>query len=97
MEDRLMQEDGFRAFLERPENKLTENGVAFRMSKARKAMEYLGTDLDEVVSDDDAMYDALVELQKYEDPKHNPMQNALRKYYIFRNGREFPQLRYYKR
>mgnify|MGYP001024231065 FL=1 len=53
--------------------------------------------MDSIVADDDKMYDSLVELQKHEDPKHNPMQNAVRKYYIFKNGKEFPQLRYYKR
>ena len=43
------------------------------------------------------MYDSLVQLKPHEDPAHTPMQNALRKYYKFVNGKEFPQLRYYKR
>lgn len=90
-----MQEDLYKAFLLK--NGLTENGINSRLAKARKAEEILGVGLDGIVVNDDKMYDALVALQAHEDPKHNPMQNALRKYYIFKTGKEFPQLRYYKR
>jgi hypothetical protein len=38
-----------------------------------------------------------VALKPHEDPAHTPMQNAVRKYYKLVNGKEFPQLRYYKR
>lgn len=34
---------------------------------------------------------ALETLQKHENPTHNPMQNAVRKYYKFRNGKDFPR------
>lgn len=74
-----------------------QNGVAFRMSKARNAEAILGKDLDSVVTDDALMYQALVTLQAHEDPKHNPMQNAVRYYYRFRNGRDFPSKKAYER
>lgn len=90
-----MLENEFRTFLEK--GNLTGNGVAFRMSKARKAESILRANLDAVVSEDNAMYDALTKLSAMENPAHNPMQNAVRKYYIFKNGKEFPQLRYYRR
>ena len=86
-----MDEVGFRISLEADENGLTDNGIAFRISKGKKAEEILGMDLDNVVSDDDTMFTALNKLQECEDPRHNPMQNAVRKYYIFRNGKEFPR------
>lgn len=91
-----MLETTFKMFLEQS-GKLTENAIKSRISKANAAERILGYSLDVVVADDDRMYDALVALQPHEDPKHNPMQNAVRKYYLFKNGKEFPQLRYYKR
>ena len=72
-----------------------QSAVAYRMSKARKAEEILKMSLDIVVSDDDIMYESLLELQSHENPAHNPMQNAVRKYYIFINGKAFPQMRHY--
>ena len=47
--------------------------------------------------DDDLMYDSLMKLKPLENPKKNPMQNALRKYYYYRNGKEFPRLNNYQR
>lgn len=88
-----MDESGFRCSLEADENNLTDNGINFRISKGKKAEEILGMDLDDVVSSDKTMLSALERLQDYEDPTHNPMQNAVRKYYIFRNGKEFPRKR----
>ena len=78
----------FREYLE--SQKLTQNGIASRMAKIGKIESILGTTMDNVVSNDTRMYQALVALQEHEDPKHNPMQNVLRKYYAFKNGREFP-------
>ncbi len=86
-----MDEYGFRCSLEEDENNLSEKGINSRISKGKKAEEILGMDFDTVVSSDSTMLSALETLQKYEDPSHNPMQNALRKYYIFRNGKEFPR------
>ena len=86
-----MDELGFRTSLKVDENNLTDNGINFRISKGRKAEEILGMGLDDAVSSDSTMFSALKKLQDYENPTHNPMQNALRKYYIFRNGKEFPR------
>ena len=93
-----MIEAQFREFLGNDPG-ITSKDIAVRsrVAKAEKAEEILCRSLDEIVANDDLMYDSLVALQAHEDPKHNPMQNAVRKYYIFKNGRAFPQLRYYKR
>ena len=86
-----MDEIGFRKFLEDDKHGLTSGGIFSRISKAKRAEEILEMDLDNVVSSDSTMLEALKKLQNYEDPAHNPMQNAVRKYYIFRNGKEFPR------
>lgn len=91
------RETEFEKFLLQEKTINSKKAVLSRMSKARKAEDILGHTLDTIVSDDDLMYDSLVALKPHEDPAHTPMQNAVRKYYKFRNGKEFPQLRYYKR
>lgn len=91
-----MLEREFRLFLEQS-GKFTDTAINSRIAKANVAERILGYSLDFAVANDDKMYDSLVALQPHENPKHNPMQNAVRKYYIFKNGKEFPQLRYYKR
>ena len=93
----MMLEEGFKSFLQADPQIESDKAVSSRMAKARKAEHVLEMDLDSVVASDDQMYDALVKLRQNEDPAHSPMQNALRKYYIFINGKEFPQLRYYRR
>ena len=56
------------------------------------ADDYIEKSLDEVVADDKEMYFALIKLQEVDNPKHAARQNALRKYYTFKNGKEFPRL-----
>lgn len=93
----MQRETEYRDFLMQEKSITSMKAVDSRMAKARKAEIILGQQLDTVVSDDDLMYDSLVALKPHEDPAHTPMQNAVRKYYKMVNGKEFPQLRYYKR
>ncbi len=93
----MKKEEDFKCFLLHEKTINSQKAVASRMSKARKAEDILGQQLDLVVANDDLMYDSLVALKPHEDPAHTPMQNAVRKYYKFLNGKEFPQLRYYRR
>ena len=88
-----MNERDFENFLNKAST--TPAATATRLKWAKKAEELLGMSLDTVVSDDDTMFEALHKLRENEDPKHNRIQNAVRKYYQFRNGKEFPKLRYY--
>lgn len=91
-----MKEHDFEIFLSaEPTITSKDKAVATRMRKARKAESVLGYSLDVAVSDDDLMYESIIALQPQEDPAHTPMQNAVRKYYKFVNGKEFPKLRYY--
>lgn len=93
----MRNESGFEEFLLQEKTINSRKAVSSRMSKARKAESILGQELDVIVADDDLMFDSLKALQPYEDPAHTPMQNAVRKYYKFQNGKEFSQLRYYRR
>ena len=90
-----MLEQAFEIYLTNDPAISSPNAVKYRMSKARKAEEILRTSLDVVVSDDDRMYEALEELQQHENSKSNPMQNVVRKYYKFKNQREFPRKKDY--
>lgn len=93
----MKREEKFKEFLTSEKTITSSKAVASRMVKARKAEETLDLELDVIVADDDLMYDSLIALQPYEDPAHTPMQNAVRKYYKFINGKEFPRLKQYKR
>lgn len=92
-----MQEEFFMNSMEKDHKLSGEHGAQTRKSLALKAEEILGLDLETVVADDDLMYDSLMKLKPLENPKKNPMQNALRKYYYYRNGKEFPRLNNYQR
>lgn len=76
---------------------LTSNGIASRVAKINKIELILDNTMDNIVSNDTLMYKALVSLQMHEDPKHNPMQNVLRKYYSFNNGKDFPKKNEFER
>ena len=88
-----MDIDGYVRFLEG--QGLSPAGVATRKRKLQEAEEYIHKDLDSVVIDDNKMYYALIKLQEIDDPAHTPRQNALRKYYCFKKGKEFPRLNKY--
>ena len=92
-----MDEAKLRKALEGGAEALSEKAVASRLSRARKAEEILGTDLDEVVSDDDMMFRALVFLRDDGREHNGNLQNSVRWYYRAVNGRRFPRLAEYAR
>lgn len=92
-----MDEAKLRKALEGGKEALSEKAVASRLSRARKAEEILGSDLDEVVTDDDMMFRALVFLRDDEREHNGNLQNSVRWYYRAVNGRRFPRLSDYAR
>jgi membrane-bound lytic murein transglycosylase MltF len=92
-----MREEQFYNFLITDENiKSKVKAVSSRMSRARNVEKSLNINLDVVVKDDDTMYNTLLTLK--EDFKDNgKLQNAVRKYYVFINHKEFPSMVKYKR
>jgi hypothetical protein len=96
-EGKLMIESGFEDFLS-TETTITskDKAVKTRMSKARAVEKMLGENLDSVVSNDEKMYNALLLINANLNNKNGAYSNALRKYYIFKNGREFPRISSYE-
>ena len=90
-----MIKDAFQLFLQHDPSIISDKAVISRIAKAQKAEQILGHSLDYIVSNDDIMFESLILLQSYENPAHNPMQNAVRKYYKFLRGKDFPRLNDY--
>lgn len=84
-----MREKDFEIFLENEPSISSHKAVLSRLVKARKAEKILGKSLDVIVSDDNTMLDALNKLKQFENPMHNSLQNAVRKYYKFANNKNF--------
>ena len=91
-----MDTAGFRSFLEEDPEISSEKAITSRISKLADAEKILGRDVDEIVESDDLMYASLTELRNHENIAHSPRQNALRKYYAFKTGKEFPRLKGYE-
>ena len=91
-----MKENEFYNFL--IESGIRESAAATRLRRGREAESFLNHDFEEIIKDDDLMYDSLRELRNdaLDNPSHSPLQNSLRRYYVFRNGKEFPRLNNYK-
>lgn len=66
--------------------------VNSRVAKALLVENELNVNLDEVVVCDEKMYSLLLQIQKVLQGKesHNVHQNAVRKYYLSKNKKEFP-------
>ena len=91
-----MREDEFRAFLERANQINSKNkAVRSRISRAIIAETILNNSLDYTVADDDRMYEALMRICEDSREKNGNIQNAVRWYYKFVNGKEFPRLSVY--
>ena len=88
-----MIESAFEEFLSK-ETTITskDKAVRTRMSKARAVEKMLGENLDSVVNNDKRMYNALLAINSNMKNGNGGYSNALRKYYLFKNGTEFPRL-----
>ena len=92
-----MRERDFEEYLLSDESiKSKMKAVNSRLSKARLIERELGVDLDDVVSDDEKMFDTPMRVKQETNDHNGNNSNALRKYYEFSNGRRFPTLAEYK-
>lgn len=73
---------------------LKPKGIRTRISKANKAINILNQDFDSIIKNDDLMYKSLIVLQEH-DSVNQALQNTLRKYYFYKNKKEFPRLSKY--
>lgn len=73
--------------------------VNSRVAKALMVERQLDINLDNEVKGDEKMYSLLLRIQKElnDGLHHNVYQNAVRKYYLFVNGKEFPRLKQYEK
>jgi hypothetical protein len=93
-----MRDAEFAKYLDADANiKSKDKAVRSRMTKARKVEQYFNVSLDSVVADDNKMFDILCRIKKELNDSNGAISNALRKYYLFANGREFPKLSDYRR
>lgn len=70
--------------------------VQSRVAKASKVERDLKVDLDDIVKDDQLTYELLLRVQNEMNELNGVYQNAVRKYYEYRTGKKFPQLRHFK-
>lgn len=93
-----MRDAEFAKYLDADANiKSKDKAVRSRMTKARKVEQYFNVSLDSVVADDNRMLEILLRIKKELNDSNGAISNALRKYYLFANGREFPRLSDYRR
>lgn len=94
-----MDKEGFKAYLISTHR--AENAIVTRIRHAIEVERILGRDLDEVVASDEEMYNALIRIKEIKasgkETRHAPVKNAVRRYYVFRNGVEFPHIDVYER
>lgn len=72
-----------------------DKAVNSRMSKARAVERQLQVSLDYIVANDQRMFEALQKLNNEMNNKNGAYSNALRKYYLFKNNKEFPRIKDY--
>ena len=71
----------------------TDKSVNSRIARVSSVERHFGIDIDVVVKNDQSTYDLLININAAGD-RNGTKQNAVRKYYEFRNNnREFPRLR----
>lgn len=70
--------------------------IATRIRDLKIDEKMLG-DIDECVKSEEAMYKALLVLKKSDNLTHAPLQTALRRYWEFKYGSDFPKLCDYER
>jgi hypothetical protein len=88
-----MIEPEFENYLLADENiKSKEKAVRSRIAKARLIERHFDIALDEIVNDDDKTYQFLLRIKAELKDANGTVSNALRKYYIFKNGKSFPSL-----
>ncbi|MDD4402048.1 MAG: hypothetical protein PHI24_09295 [Desulfitobacteriaceae bacterium] len=93
-----MREAEFAKYLDADPNITSKDkAVRSRMTRARKIEQHFNITLDSIVADDNKMFDILCRIKKELNDSNGTISNALRKYYLFANGREFPKLSDYRK
>lgn len=92
-----MRENEFILFLNADANIISKsNTIKSRVNKAKMIERHFNQSLEELVSDDKIMYEALLKIKREMKDKNGTVTNALRKYYQFQNNCLFPTLKDYE-
>lgn len=92
-----MRETDFEKYLDTDINITSKDkAVRSRMTKARKIEQNFDVSLDAIVVDDGKTFELLSRIKSELGDSNGAISNALRKYYLFTNGREFPRLSEYR-
>jgi hypothetical protein len=77
----------------------SDKSIVAIVSKCLSIERRINIDLDDVVIDEEKTYQVLLKIQNELNDKciHGVYQNALRKYYFFINGLQFPSLKTYEK
>lgn len=93
-----MREEEFTKFLDQDSDIVSKDkAVRSRISKARGVEKKFNIDLDNIVKDDDKMFDLLVKIKNELGDSNGAKQNAVRKYYVFANNKVFPSMANYQK
>lgn len=93
-----MKEREFEDFLISDKNITSKDkAVRSRINKGRMIERYLNTSLDALVSNNDSMYKVLLKIKSEMNDTNGSISNALRKYYLFVNGKACPSLAEFKK
>lgn len=93
----MREEESGRFLVEDSRIESKDKAVRSRVSKTRKVEVEFHVNLDNIVRDDDKMYETLKRIKRELTDSNESIQNALRKYYIFINRNEFPPLNQYEK
>lgn len=92
-----MRESEFESYLLADESIISKTkAVRSRINKARMIERYLETSLDSIVCDNALTYNALLRIRAEMKDTNGTISNALRKYYVFINDKQFPALSEYE-
>jgi hypothetical protein len=83
----------YRKNLENDEKIKSEKGIKSRVSRLSTIEGKFGIDVDDAVKDDELMLKALIIIKNSGVSRPDNYSNALRKHYLYVNGKEFPRIK----
>jgi len=92
-----MRESEFESYLLADKRIVSKDkAVRSRISKGKMIEKHFDESLDNIVNDDDKTYTTLLRIKAEMKDQNGTVSNALRKYYVFSNGKSFPSLSEYQ-
>ena len=94
---KLLHENDFLEYMNEDNNIISKSyAIKSRVNKAKAVERHFNHSLDELVLNDETMYQTLIRIKSEMKDTNGTISNALRKYYQFKNNRSFPKLKEYE-